>query len=110
MSTSHFSDVVRSEPGFEDALGLCVGTLQRLAQYELDDAVNRRMQRLGERKESLSAEEHAELLSLVSFSERRNRERLDARLALKSLGAVLPGLVKVNSRDAHLVAARLLSD
>lgn len=94
MSSSHLTDVVRSEPDFEDALGLCVGTLQRMAQYELDDAVQRRMQRLGERKELLDEEEHAELISLVEFSERRTRERLDARLALQRLGAVLPELVK----------------
>ena len=94
MASSHLADTVRSEPGFEDALGLCVGSLQRLAQYELDEAVQRRMQRLGERKDSLDAEEHAELVSLVEFGERRTRERLDARLALKRLGAVLPELVK----------------
>ena len=93
MSSSHLADTVRSEPGFEDALGLCVGSLRRIAQYKLEDAVNRRMQRLGERKESLDNEEHAELVSLVEFSERRNRERLDARLALQRLGAVLPELV-----------------
>ena len=94
MSSSHLTDVVRSEPGFEDALGLCVGSLRGIAGYELDDSVQRRMRRLGERKELLDAEEHAELISLVEFSERRTRERLDAQLALKRLGAVLPDLVK----------------
>ena len=94
MSSSSLTDTVRSEPGFEDALGLCVGSLQRIAQYELDEPVQRRMQRLGERKEFLDEEEHAELVLLVEFSERRNRERLDARLALNRLGAVLPDLVK----------------
>jgi len=94
MSSSHLTDALRSEPGFEDALGLCVGSLRRIAQYELDEAVQRRMQRLGERKDQLDAEEHDELISLVEFSERRSRERLDARLALQRLGEVLPDLVK----------------
>lgn len=93
MSTSDLTAVVRSIPDFQDALGLCVGTLRQVAEYELNDAVNHRMQRLGERKEFLSEEEHAELLSLVSFSERRTRERFDAQLALKRLGAILPELV-----------------
>lgn len=93
MSTSPIVDVVRSEPDFQDALGLCVGSLRRIAEYELDDAVNRRMQSLGERKEFLSEEEHAELMSMVEFSERRTREKLDAQLALKRLGALLPDLV-----------------
>jgi hypothetical protein len=94
MPNSQLADVVRSEPGFEDALGLCVGSLRRMAEYELDDAVNRRMQQLGERKEFLNEDEHAELLSLVEFSERRTREKLDARLALQRLGELLPELVK----------------
>lgn len=94
MSSSHLNDVVRSEPDFKDALGLCVGSLQRMADCELEDAVQRRMQRLGERKELLDAEEHAELVSLVEFSERRTRERLDAQLALQRLGSVLPEFVK----------------
>jgi hypothetical protein len=51
------------------------------------------MQSLGERKEFLNEEEHAELISMVEFSERRTREKLDAQLALKRLGALLPELV-----------------
>ena len=98
MSTSELTEVVRSAPDFQDALGLCVGTLRQVAEYELDDAVKRRMQQLGERKEFLGEEEHAELMSLVSFTERRTRERLDAQLALKRLGAVLPELVSRERR------------
>ena len=94
MSDSHLADVVRSEPRFEDALELCVGALWRMAEYELDDAVNRRMQQLGERKEFLNENEHAELMALVDFTERRTREKLDAQLALNRLGEILPELVQ----------------
>lgn len=92
MPASPIADFVSSQPGFADALGLCVGSLRRMAEYELDDTVNRRMQCLGERKEFLNNEEHAELISLIEFSERRTREKLDAQLALKRLGALLPDL------------------
>ena len=94
MSTAEIADIVRSEPGFQSALHLCIGSLRRLAEYKLDEGVNRRMQALGERKEFLQEDEYAELLALVEFSERRTREKLDAQLALKRLGDVLPDLVQ----------------
>ena len=93
MSDSQLAEMVRSEPRFEDALGLCVSALRRMARYELDETVNRRMRQLGERKEFLGEDEHAELMSLVEFAERRTREKLDAQLALNRLGEILPGLV-----------------
>jgi hypothetical protein len=65
-----------------------------MAEYELDEAVNRRMQQLGERKEFLNENEHAELMALVDFTERRTREKLDAQLALNRLGEILPELVQ----------------
>jgi hypothetical protein len=52
------------------------------------------MRQLGERKEFLSEAEHAELMSLVDFTQRRTREKLDAQRALDQLGTVLPGLVQ----------------
>lgn len=94
MPGSPIADFVSSDPNFADALGLCVDSLRRMAEYELDETVNRRMQYLGERKEFLNEEEHAELLSLVAFSERRTREKLDAQLALKRLGELVPELVE----------------
>jgi hypothetical protein len=72
---------------------LCVAALRRLAEYELDEAINERMIDLGERKEFLDESEHAELMSLVSFSERRTTEKLEAQVALKRLGEVLPEVV-----------------
>ena len=94
MSDSQLAEMVRSEPRFESALELCVSALRRMSRYELDEAVNRRMRQLGERKEFLSENEHAELISLVEFTERRTREKLDAQLALNRLGEILPELVK----------------
>lgn len=94
MSDSQLAEVVRSEPRLESALELCAGALSRMAAYELDDAVNRRLRQLGERKEFLDDDEHAELMSLVDFTERRTREKLEAQLALTRLGEILPGLVQ----------------
>ena len=93
MSDSELSEVVRAEPRFANALELRVGALRRVAEYELDDAVNRRIRQLGERKEFLGQGEHAELMSLVKFSERRTQEKLDAQLALNRLAEILPELV-----------------
>ena len=81
---------VQSEPKFASALGQCVKALRRIAEYELDPAINRRLRDLGERKEWLGEEEHEELLSLVAFGEKRTIEKLEAQLALKSLGEVVP--------------------
>lgn len=88
MST--LADAMHSEPRFESAMQLCVAALRRLAEYELDAAINDRMLDLGERKEFLNDSEHAELMSLVLFSERRTTEKLEAQLALEKLGEVLP--------------------
>jgi len=89
-SASPVVAAVESQPKFRQALSLCVGALHRLANYELDPAMNRRMQELGERKEWLQEGEHGELLSLVAFSENRSLEKLEAQLALKRLGEFLP--------------------
>jgi len=81
-------------PEFESALGRSVQALRRLAQFELEPAIQRRMLELGERKERLSAEEHEELLALVEFSEQRSIERLEAQVVLRQLEGMLPDLVE----------------
>jgi hypothetical protein len=91
MST--LADALHAQPQFKSAMRLCVAALRRLAEYELDGAINDRMLDLGERKEFLNESEHAELMSLVSFSERRTTEKLEAQVALKRLGEVLPEVV-----------------
>lgn len=75
------------------ALSPTVAALRRLAEYELEPSINRRMQKLGERKEFLGKEEHAELMALVTFAERRTIEKLEAEVALKRLRELMPELV-----------------
>ncbi len=88
------ADVVKAGPKFDTAMDMCVETLRHITDRGLDPAMNRRLMDLGERKESLSPEEHEELLSLVSFGERRTIERLEAQAALKRLTEALPALAK----------------
>ena len=85
---------VKSQPGLQTALGLCVGALRRIVEYELDPGINRRLRQLGERKERLDEGEHDELMSLVAFTETRSVEKLQAQLALKRLGEILPEVVE----------------
>lgn len=83
-------------PEFESALVRSIKALQRLAGYELEPAIQHRMRDLGERKETLDKGEHAELMSLVTFSEQRTIERLEARVALKDLQAFVPELIEAS--------------
>ena len=85
---------LKSEPAFESALGVGVGALRRIARYELSPAINHRLLELGERKESLGPGEHDELMSLVAFTEERTIEKLEAEVALKRLGEVLPEVLE----------------
>ena len=82
-----------SESQFRLALTSTVTALRRLADYELDSPLARRLDLLSERKEFLNEEEHAELLSLVDFARRRTLEKLEAQLALKQLHEVVPEMV-----------------
>ena len=75
------------------ALDACVPALRRLAGYELDPALARRLEEMGERKEFLTADERAELLALVHFTEQRTLEKLQADLALQRLHAAFPQFV-----------------
>jgi hypothetical protein len=81
------------EPGFRSAIKTVVASLRRAASYELEAPLAHRMQELSERKEFLAAAEHDELMALIDFSQRRTVEKLEAELALKRLGDVLPELV-----------------
>jgi hypothetical protein len=79
---------------FDSVIGQCATALRHLADYELEPDINQRMRDLGERKESLSPEEHAELEALVTFGEKRAIEKLEAQAALKNLGETLPELLR----------------
>jgi hypothetical protein len=74
----------------QPALRACRRALRRLADYTLEPALDERLRDLGERKERLRPEEHAELLALVSFTQQRTLEKLEAELALRQLDAVAP--------------------
>lgn len=76
----------------QDALTTCLGALRDVAASKLEPALDRRMLDLGERKEFLGPEEHAELLALVAFAQQRTREKLQAHLALQRLQAAFPDL------------------
>jgi hypothetical protein len=88
-----FAATVESEPRFAIALDLCVRSLRGLANYELDESLQQRLLDLGERKEFLGGAEHDELVSLVTFAEKRTEEKLQAQVALRRLGEFLPELV-----------------
>jgi hypothetical protein len=82
-----------TEPQLRQALSATETALRRLADYELDPAMAHRLDSLSERKEFLNEEEHAALLALVEFARRRTIEKLEARLALQQLHAIVPELV-----------------
>ena len=84
-----------ADPEVRRALRSCVAALQRLASYQLDPPLDRRLRELGERKEFLSGEEHDELLALARFSQQRALEKLEASAALKGLGTIFPDLAGV---------------
>jgi hypothetical protein len=77
-------------------LGSCIAALRRLAQYELDAALARRLEELSERKEFLDPAAHDELMALVHFTQQRTMEKLEAQLALNRLRTIIPDLVGDN--------------
>jgi hypothetical protein len=81
------------EPNFRSAIKAVVTSLRGVASYELETPLAHRMQDLSERKEFLNTEEHDELLALVDFSQRRTIEKLEAQVALRRLGEIIPELV-----------------
>jgi hypothetical protein len=85
--------VSTEDPQFQRAIQACVVALRRMAGYEIDPSLDRRMQELGERKEFLSQEERLELLALVDFAHKRTIEKLEAQAALDRLRTALPGLL-----------------
>ncbi len=81
-----------AEPDQRAALATSAATLRRLAAYELPPELDRRIHDLGERKESLSPDERAELLAWVAFTQQRSLEKWEAEVALRRLAAVFPDL------------------
>lgn len=85
--------VSSADPRFRAALDACVGALKKVAEYELETPIEQRMRELGERKEWLGPEEHAELMALVEFARKRTHDALEARLALQRLREFDPDAV-----------------
>jgi hypothetical protein len=86
-----------TDPKLHNVLRSCGQALRRLADYQLDPSLELRLQELGERKEFLNAGEHAELMALVAFSQKRTLEKLEARVALERLREFFPGVVDAAS-------------
>jgi len=80
------------EPDRANALRTCRSALRRVANYQLDPQLDRWMLEMGERKEFLDSSQHAELMSLVAFTQQRSLEKLEAQLALKRLESAYPNL------------------
>jgi hypothetical protein len=81
------------DPKLNSALRSCWHALRHLAEYQLDPSLDQRLQDLGERKEFLNPVEHAELMALVDFTQKRTLEKLEAQVALERLREFFPDLV-----------------
>jgi hypothetical protein len=87
------STVSTAEPRFRSALDACVHALERVAGYRLEPALDNHLRDLGERKESLDPGQQAELEALVTFSQQRSIEKLEAQVALNRLRELFPDLI-----------------
>ncbi len=85
--------VSTEDPQFQLAIQACTVALRRMADYELEPSLHRRMQALGKRKEFLSQGEQEELLALVDFAHKRTIEKLESQAALDRLRVALPGVL-----------------
>jgi hypothetical protein len=86
------STISTAEPRFRSALDACVHALERVAGYQLEPGLARQLQDLSERKEFLDPAQHDELEALVTFSQRRTIEKLEAQAALNRLRELFPEL------------------
>ena len=82
-----------AEPAQRYALESSTSALRRLACYSMPPELDRRILELGERKDSLTAEETAELQAWVTFTQQRSIEKLEAQVSLQRLEGVFPELV-----------------
>ena len=73
----------------QSALRHGVHALKRVANYSLPPALDLRLQTLGENKEYLGEADHEELLALVTFTQERTLEKLQAELAVRELQTLL---------------------
>ena len=84
--------------------------LRRVAGYSLPSELDRRILELGERKESLTDDERAELMAWVAFTQQRSVEKFEAQAALNRLLAAFPELANptcVSSRRSAAPKSRI---
>jgi hypothetical protein len=79
-------------PQLRSALEGSLAALQRLADSQLPSAIERRMQQLGERTETLSEAERDEYAGLVEFWRQRILEKAEAATALQRIREAAPDL------------------
>jgi hypothetical protein len=84
--------MIAIEPARQDALRTSAATLRRTADNELPLELDQRILDLMERKESLAADEKAELMAWVGFTQQRSVDKLSAELALNRLMGAFPEL------------------
>ena len=85
-------DEVRTSSARRKALKGCKAALRQVAEYQLPQALQRKLQRMLERKESLSAAEHQQLLTLVEAVQERSLQKVKSLVALKRLTEAFPEL------------------
>lgn len=83
-----------TEPVRRAALVSSASALRRMAGYAIPPALDRRILELGERKESLTPDERAELLAWVAFTQERSLDKFEAELALRRLTEGFPELAE----------------
>ena len=83
---------VRSASSRGKALKACEVALRQVAEYQLPRALQRKLQRMLEQKESLSAAEHQQLLTLVEAVQERSLQKVKSLVALKRLTEAFPEL------------------
>lgn len=77
----------------KDVMRECARVLQRLAEYRLPPALDRRLLWLSENKEWLCDEDREELLASVEFVQDRTAEKVQAQALLERLTGTWPDLV-----------------
>ena len=91
MATAILGDV-RSPSSRRKALRACEKALRQVAEYQLPRTLQGKLQRMLERKESLSATEHQQLLTMVEAVQERSLQKVKSLVALKRLTEAFPEL------------------
>ena len=91
MTTATVGEVP-SSASQRKALKACEVALRQVAEYQLPRALQRKLQRMLEQKESLSVAEHQQLLTLVEAVQERSLQKVKSLVALKRLTEAFPEL------------------